>query len=94
MAVILHRNNGFKIFNEFSIEQELKNGWFLSKAEAKADIKAKTEAKVEAEAKADIKAKTEAKVEAKPKVEVRAKTEAKVEAKPKVEVRAKTEIKR
>jgi len=51
MAVILHRNNGFKIFNEFSIEQELKNGWFLSKAEAKADIKAKTEAKVEVRAK-------------------------------------------
>ena len=61
MAVILHRNNGFKIFNEFSIEQELKNGWFLSKAEAKADIKAKTEAKVEAKPKVEVRAKTEIK---------------------------------
>ena len=44
MAIILHKNSSFKICDENSYEHELKNGWFLSKAEAKAEMR-KTETK-------------------------------------------------
>ena len=57
MAIVLWKENRFKICDETSFTQELKNGWFLSKAEAKATA-IETVAKV-AETKAETKVEAE-----------------------------------
>jgi len=71
MAIVLWKENGFKICDESSFTQELKNGWFLSKAEAKATAietvakvaETKAETKVEAEVETKVETKVEAEVE-------------------------------